>query len=257
MSLIRCLIAGIIALLLAACGGAPTAEDKRVADAAAIYVQLGVGYMQEGNNALALEKFNRALRLDPENADANSAIAVLYERLGDNEKAERYYRVSVEQKGQISGALNNYGGFLCRQGRKQEAEKLFLASAADPLYQGPWIAFTNAGNCALSEPDVARAERYFRRALQSNARFGPALLPMAEIMFEAGELLSARAYLQRFQEVAPHSAQSLWLGVRVERNLGDLGAAGSYAQILKNNFTDSQEAGMVLELERNESDRQR
>ncbi|MCB1875900.1 MAG: type IV pilus biogenesis/stability protein PilW [Chromatiales bacterium] len=245
-----------LSLLLVGCAAAPTATDRRLEESVSIYTQLGVGYMQEGNYALALDKLNRALKLDSDNADANSAIAVLYERLGENERAEKHYRISVNQKGQISGALNNYGGFLCRQGRVDEAEERFIAAASDPLYPSPWIAYTNAGNCALGENDTAKAERYFRRALQAGSRFAPALYPMAKLMFDAGDFLRARAYLQRYQEVASHTAQSLWLGVQIERRLGDRNAAGSYAQLLKNTFTDSEETGMLLELERNESDRQ-
>ena len=58
-------------------------------------------------------------------------------------------------------------------------------------------------------------------------------------------VLSARAYLQRFLEVSKHTAASLWMGIRIERQLGDKDAIASYKLALRNNFPDSNEATLL------------
>ncbi|MCG8324683.1 MAG: type IV pilus biogenesis/stability protein PilW, partial [Thiotrichales bacterium] len=59
--------------------------------------------------------------------------------------------------------------------------------------------------------------------------------------------LSARGYLQRYTGSNSHNAGSLWLGIQIERALGDRDAEASYALLLRNNFPDSREARLLRE----------
>ena len=68
---------------------------------------------------------------------------------------------------------------------------------------------------------------------------------MASITYDSGRYLPARAYIQRYSEIARHVPQSLWLGVLIERELGDRDAEASYALSLEKNFPDSEEAGKL------------
>ena len=70
---------------------------------------------------------------------------------------------------------------------------------------------------------------------------------MARLTFGANNYLSARAYLQRYSEVARHTPESLWLGIRVERILGDKNALASYGLSLKGNYPDAAETRLYLE----------
>ena len=73
----------------------------------------------------------------------------------------------------------------------------------------------------------------------------PALIQMGQISYDQGNYLSARGYLQRYLEVARHTPASLWLGIRVEKELGDKDTLSSYALLLRNNFPDSDEAALL------------
>ena len=146
-----------------------------------------------------------------------------------------------------SSTLNNYGNYLCQQNRLEEAEKTFLNAAANPLYESPEIAITNAGLCLSNNQREDDAEKYFRQALQLNPRVPQALIKMCDISFKLPNYLAARGYLQRYQEVARHTARSLWLGIQVEQALHDKDAVSSYALQLKNNYPDSQEAMLLRE----------
>jgi type IV pilus assembly protein PilF len=73
---------------------------------------------------------------------------------------------------------------------------------------------------------------------------------MAAISYEDAQYLPARAYLQRYLVVARHTARSLWLGIRIERKLGDVDAVASYALALSNRFPESDEARLLRESER-------
>ena len=234
-------------LTLCACNTSNVRDgDSQASRAASVNVQLGAGYMNQGKNELALSKLKRALEDDPKLPSAHYVIAILYERLGEFDKADTHYRRAVDLAPDDPEAHNNYGTFLCGQNRLKEADTQFLAALKDPLYKTPEFAYTNAGICALKIPDVAKAEEYFRQALKVNPRFGNALFEMAQLNFNRANYLSARAYLQRHMEVSPRSSTALWLGVRIESALGDNTTAGSYAKLLKTDFPNSRETELLL-----------
>ena len=212
-------------------------------------VKLGIGYLQQGQRELALSKLRRALELDPSLPSAHNALAIVYDQLGEVGLAEQHYRRAVSLGPQDSSSHNNYGTFLCKRNELDKAEEQFLLAIKNPLYETPEFAYENAGLCALRKPDLEKADKYFRTALQLNPKLPSSLYQMAQLNLDRGEYLPARAYMQRYTSVAKHNAQSLWLGVRIERALGDKNAVASYALLLKSNFPDSDEARQLQESE--------
>lgn len=213
--------------------------------AAELNARLGLAYMEQGEDEQAMAKLKHALKLDPDSAPANHYIAELYKKLGKNREAEEHYRKALSVTPSDPMLLNNYGVFLCRQGRLDEARDKFLDAAKQPFYKTPEVAYNNAGLCALEVPDTAKAEEYFRAALRANPNMADALYEMADLKFKQQEYLSARGFLQRYLDVAPAGAPVLWLGVRVERQLGDRATAERYARLLQEKFPTSEETALL------------
>ena len=240
-------LCAVIALVLSACasvdGQVNPKVDNKVASEA--NTQLGIAYLREGNYDMARLKLEKAVELEPDNATTQEATAILYEQVGEYEKAEQHYRKTLKLQPDYARGHNNYGQFLCARGRFEDAEEQFLLAANNPFYSKPSLPLTNAGLCAERVPDLARAESFFRQALEKDPRFAPALLQMGLISYEQGKYMNARGYLQRFEAVAPHTSESLWLAIRTEYELGDHQAWGNYAVLLESRFPDSEEA-MIL-----------
>ena len=236
----------LLALLLSACSSTPNRSvDNR--KAAMANVELGVAYFREGRLQLAMDNLRRALELDANLPEAHSSIAMLYERLGEVDSAERHYRRALALAPKDSRIHNNFGQFLCQQRKLEDADRHFRQAVADPLYETPEVAYTNAGICARRIPDDRRAEDYFRLALERNPFYPQALLQMLRLTHERGEYLRARAYLQRFQQASRHVPESLWLGIQVEHALGDRNAVSSYGLALRNNFPDAPQTRAYLD----------
>lgn len=209
------------------------------------YVELGIEYMKQGQYDVALSRLQRALAIDSTSPEAHNAIALLYDRLEQTPLAEEHFRKAVDYDPQFAAAHNNYGTFLCRQGRHEAGEEHFLLAGNNTLNPNRDVAFTNAGLCMREKGAVDKAETYFRKALKINPRQPLALLAMARLSFEQQRYLPARAYLQRYAEVGTSTAESLWLGYRVESQLGDRNAASSYAVALRGRFPDSEEVRLL------------
>lgn len=222
----------------------PDATTNNVARA---NLNLGVAYMQRGEYEKSLEKLDRARKADPGYYATYNAYGLLYQLLGKNREAEENFKKALSLNRNDSATRNNYGRFLCQQGRYKEAEETFMEAANNPLYETPEIAITNAGTCAMMKGEKDLAEKYFRQALDRNPKIPVALLQMSQLSYDEGSYLSARGYLQRYLEVAKHTPASLWLGIRIEKKLGDKDAVASYKLLLRNNFPDSEETKLLNE----------
>lgn len=233
----------VLACLLAGCAG--NSAKSTSPKAADINAQLGLAYMQQGEYELALEKLKHALSIDPRLASANHYIAELYQKIGKSEDAEEHYRKAVASTPNDPMLLNNFGVFLCRQKRLEEAQAQFMTAAKQPFYKTPEVAYSNAAMCMLELPDEAKAEEYLRTALRLNPKMPAALFELAELKFKQGEYLNARAFLQRYFETERASPRSLWLGVRVERQLGDENSAAKYASQLRRDFPLADETALL------------
>ena len=224
--------------------GAGPATAKQIAS---VNTQLGLGYLQNGQTDLAWERLSTAIQADPTFAMAHNGIALVYDKRGEPEKAETHFKRALALDPTDSATQINYGVFLCEHGRLDEGETYFMQAVENPRYNKPAMAFTNAGLCRMRADDASKAESYFRAALRADPRFPVALLNMAQLSFDSGEYLAARAYMQRYEQVAKHNSRSLWLGIRIEQRLGDKDAVSSLAMLLKANYPDSPETQLLLQ----------
>lgn len=240
-------------LLLAAALAAPAAHAQEVdrKKAAEVNAELAITYMKQGNLAAARDKIDRALEQNPRTAQTQMIAGFVYDRLGEDRKAQQHFEQAVKLGGKDNpDVLNNAGAFQCRKGDRRRGEELFLQAAVSPLYRTPEVAYLNAGSCARADGRPKDAEQYFRQALARKPNLPAALLQLADLQFASGNALQARAFLERYHDETRASAESLWLGYRIERSLGDEAAAAEFGRRLKTEFPAAVEAGQLFDAER-------
>jgi type IV pilus assembly protein PilF len=240
-------LAVLLTAALAGCGGGGSSIKKESAaaektEAARVHTELGQKYMQQGKLEIALDDLKKALSFDENYADAHTVIAVLYERIGDPKQAEEHYRRAAEIKPKGGDELNNYGAFLCKIGRYDEANGYFDRAVADPFYKTPEVALTNSGTCLLKAGKVDAAETALRSAVDRTPNNAEALFQLASTLYQKGEFFNARAFMQRFEAVGQPRPESLMLGRNIELRLGNGSAASEYTRRLLQSFPESQQA---------------
>lgn len=237
-------------LAVTACAGGPPPEfNDSSGDPAKANAKLGLAYMERGEYDVAVAKLKKAIEINPDLAEAHHFLAEAYQHLGNVELADKHFKRAISLSGSNPALQNNYGIFLCRQGRYQEALRHFSRAFDDNSYTRQDESYENAGLCALRIPDTAKAERFFRHALKIDPRRTESLYQMALLEYNTGHYLQARAFLQRLYDLNYYSPEDLMLGVKVERKLGDRQAEDRYTARLKKQFPKSQETRSLTESE--------
>lgn len=237
-----------VALLLGlALSGCVTTSDQpqRAKDPNAArdaYIQLGLGYLQEGETESAKAPLSEALKIDPRSASANIALAMVFQREGEYASADKHFRAARASDPSNPRILNNYGVFLLGQERYPEALSTFQQAAQDNLYAERSRVFENLGLTYARMGDAEGAKASFERALRLNSRQPLALLEMAKLEFAAQNYVPAWDYYRSFTEYSGQDAESLWLGVQLARRFEDHNRAASYALQLRRLYPASAQA---------------
>ncbi len=218
-------------------GYVPTSEEEAIAySRAKIHTELGAQYYGSGQIGVALDEFTVALAAERRYVPAHYMLGLVYMELKDDVQAEQYFKSALELDKTNSEAHNNYGWFLCQRGKIEDSIKQFMSALKNPLYETPDKPYVNAGICSLKRQDDKNAEEFFLKALKLNPNQPQALLALADIYYRANDLPNARAQILPFMKTQTPTPEALWLGVRIERKLGDKNSQESYAQMLRQRF---------------------
>ncbi|MDH4555194.1 type IV pilus biogenesis/stability protein PilW [Pseudomonas sp. BN417] len=235
--------------LLAACVSTghvdPMKTDKGRDAARDAYIELGIGYLKEGSTENAKVPLKQALELDPSNADAHAALALVFQTEREPELADQHYRKALSARSDAR-ILNNYGGFLYEQERYKDAYERFQQAAEDNLYPERSRVFENLGLTALKLNDPALAKQHFDKSLRLERRQPRALLEMAQLSFDEKQYVPARDYYDRFTRISPQNARSLLLGSRLATIFEDRDQAASLGLQLKRLYPGTPEYQQYL-----------
>lgn len=250
----RITMAVLVSALLTACvapqggggGVSGTPADSESRQRASAFTDLAGAYFARAQYKIALDELRKALLADRQYGPAYNIYGLIYMELAEDKLAEENFRRSIELDRTDSEARNNFGWFLCARGRYDEGLEQFGAAIRNPLYAKPEQAISNAGLCAEKKGDLTLAEANLTKALKLQPDNPNTLLKISGLNFRQNKMAEAQRFLIRHSELAPPTAESLWLGVRLERKLGDRVQEAAYGLQLRKRFPDSNESRLLL-----------
>ena len=245
-SFIRFLIVGSALLLSAACTtvneqGRST-QTTEYNDAAILNLELGVRYFQQGNLAVAEEKFQKSIALDNSIPEAHNALGVLYEETARLTSARSSYRRAIQLDGSFGLPRMNYGRMLCAEGEFPEGLREFRQVIDRRLVDDMAAAYAGLGTCQLADGDLDTARKSLTRALELNRDHAAALLSVARYELLTGDARAARSFLDRRHSVTRANAESIWVAMEIEAASGNITARDGYELRIRTDFPDSAEA---------------
>jgi type IV pilus assembly protein PilF len=222
-----------------------TASDQTSAQKRAeIRMQLAVGYFEQGQIPVALDEIKKAIAADPDYADAYGMRAVIYMRMGELDLANDNFMHALKLAPNNPELHNNYGSYLCQNGRVQDSFKQFDAALANRMYQSPASALNNAGDCALKVKDYGQAENYLLQALKITPDLPITNANLARVYYQRRDYPRASFFVTRLAKVAKTdslTADMLWLAIKVQHKMGDQGAEQGWATQLRRHHANSPE----------------
>lgn len=233
-------LAGVAGCVTESTGGLPKPAPK--AERAAAQLDVARGYVRAASWVNAKRALAQALEYNPRLPEAYVLYGVVYEAEEEYELAEENYRRALRINSSDSQAIFNFGTFLQRRGRWDDAIEQLHRVVKDTDYRARPEAFEALGLAELARGDKAAARAAFERALTLNTRLAPSVLELAWMSLEEKDLKGALDGYERYRIIGRPTARSLCLGMKIGAAVGNSDQVASSALALKNLFPKSHEA---------------
>lgn len=218
------------------------ADPEQARHRARVRLQLASGYFEQGQTQIALEEVNQALTADPNSVDGYSLRGLIYMRLDDPGRAEDSFRRAIVINPRDGNVRHNYAWLMCQQQRYADAQQQFAAALAAPGYAESAKTLMTKGICHLQAGQKAEAERTLTQAYEIDAANPVIGYNLASLLYQRAEYVRAQFYIRRVNNGPISNAESLWLGIRTERRVGNREAMNELAAQLQRRYPDSREA---------------
>lgn len=217
-------------------------EEKAVKS----YIALGYGYLDAGKVALAKQRIERALEIQPDNPEVHTVMALIWQKEGEMALAREYFEKAVDERDDIPKTNHLYSDFLISQGECSLAIRYLENVALELNYSERAQIYQNLGICYRQMQQMDKAYKAFKKSQRLNSSLPLAHLNAAELAFERKEYDYAKKSFGAFRKLVAlkkvqHSAQSAYLGVLMARYLKDKDAETAYVKLLYRNFKDTQQ----------------
>lgn len=208
-------------------------------------LSLATAYYQQRQLQVAIEETRRALLIDPNFAAAYGLLGLIYLDMDDQREAEANFNRALRIEPDNPEFINNYGWYLCRNGRERDSIDWFERAARTKQYATPALPLQNAGLCLMKVGDPKGAEQYLRRSFEIDASSPVVKYNLARLYLGTRQLERAGFYYGLLEQSVDPSAETLWLGLRIARARGDVRVERQFADELVRRFPASLEAGLL------------
>lgn len=208
---------------------------------ARIRLELAVGYFEQGQTTVALDELKQSLAADPNFSEALNLRGLIYMRLNDPRLAEESFRRALAINPKDPNVLHNFGWMLCQQSRFEESRQVFSQVIANPLYGGRAKSWMAQGLCQIKAGQVSDAEVSLQRSYELDPGNPVTAYNLSTLLFQRKEYSRAQFYVRRLNNSELANAESLWLGIKVERSMENRDAMLQLGGQLKKRFSQSRE----------------
>jgi len=217
-------------------------DESSARKRARIRVELAVGYLEQGKTSIALDEVKLALAADPDFADAYSLRGLIYMRLNEFALAQDSFLKALSLRPRDPNILHNLGWLKCQQARYPEAMADFSAALSVPSYGERAKTYMTQGLCQIRAGQTREAEQSLLKSYELDAANPVTGYNLANLLYQNADFVRAQFYIRRLNNSDWSNAESLWLGIKVERQMADQVAMLQLATQLEKRFPQSKEA---------------
>ena len=195
------------------------------------FIQLALAYFDPDLLPYVRRDRNNALEMGPRNSQAFNILAQVSLSEGDLQLAIEYFQRTVRLNQENSRARNNYAALLFLMEVYENACDELLTVTQNLMHEGRANAFENLGRIAVSLNPVEELEVAFTRALMLNSSLSFSSIGLALLGFQRGDWPVVRQASRQFLTTTefcslPHTPRALLAGISKEsrfnnQKLGD------------------------------------
>jgi type IV pilus assembly protein PilF len=208
---------------------------------ARLRLELALAYFDKGQTTDALDHLKQSITADPTLFEAYNLRGLIYMRLNDIPLAEESFRRALTINPKAATVQHNYGWLLCQQSRVAESTQLFSSALANPAYGERAKTWMAQGLCQMKGGQLADAENSFLRSYELDAGNPITAYNLSQLLYQRGEFVRAQFYVRRLNNSELANAESLWLGIKVERRMENRDAMAQLSAQLKKRYPQSRE----------------
>ncbi|WP_296492153.1 type IV pilus biogenesis/stability protein PilW [Rhodoferax sp.] len=216
-------------------------DESSARKRARIRLELAMGYLEQGKTSIALDEVKLALVADPNFADAYSLRGLIYMRLNEFALAQDSFLKALSLRPRDPNILHNLGWLRCQQARYPEAMADFAAALSVPSYGERAKTYMTQGVCQIRAGQRREAEQSLLKSYEFDPGNPVTGYNLANLLFQNGEFARAQFYIRRLNNSDWSNAESLWLGIKVEKQMADRVAMLQLANQLEKRFPQSRE----------------
>ena len=221
-----------------------SSEDTEARKRARIRLELASNYFESEQIVIALDETKQALTTDPSYADAYNMLGLIYMRLSDYDKAEESFRRALALQPRDSNIAHNYAWLLCLQKKYIEADNYFNLVFSNNNYSAVSKTLMTQGICQISSGEYLKAEKTLLRSYEIDISNPITSYNLANLFFRKNDFSRAQFYIRRLNNSEMANAETLWLGLKIERKLNDGVAMRQLADQLRKRFPGSSELSL-------------
>lgn len=212
---------------------------------AKIRLELAMGYFSNGQTTIALDELKQSIAADNTLFEAHNLRGLIYLRLNDLGLAEESFLRALALNPNAASVQHNYGWMLCQQNRMQEATRQFTAAIDNPLYTDRAKTWLAQAVCQLRVGQRAQAEASFLKSHELDPANPIAAYNLGLLMYERKDFVRAQYYIRRINNGDFANAETLWLGIKIERSLANADGQAQLMLQLKRRFPQSKETAAL------------
>lgn len=216
-------------------------DEPELRRRARIRLELAVSYLGLGQTKVALDEVKQSLAIDPTYPDAYNVRGLVYMRLSDFPAADESFQRALTLRPSDADVLHNRAWLLCQMQRYAEADSFFLRVLTTPGYPGRSKTLMAQGLCQARAGRVDQAEKNLLSAYELEAGNPVIGYNIGLLQYQRGAYDRAQFYVRRLNNSELANAESLWLGIKIERALKDTVAMRQLGDQLRRRFPSSRE----------------
>jgi len=221
-----------LTLVLSGCSSSPSQANIDKVEAAKTRISLGLTYLQNGNFAQAKANLDKALKFAPGLTDVHFALAYYYQTIDEVVLAEKSYQKALSIDPQNADLLNSYGAFLCLQGLYPTAEKFLYKAIQSQQYSHAAASYENLAICSQAQANTKQAITHLETALSHDPTRIKSAYLLLELYVSEQNWPQAKKALTKYEKLGPVSKQTLEYASKIELALGNNEAAKGYRNMM-------------------------